>query len=316
MNNLSKVFVGVDVSKQYLDVCMLPENKSFRIANNKKGFNSFLQKIASFQVEQVVCESSGGYEQKFISTLDYAKYKTWIVQPQRVKAFIIAEGVRAKTDKIDARMIAKFASKMVCNYDKKSISAENKRFKEFVRRKTELIKMLAKEKTRFKGPTTEFCKNIIKKHIKFIEKQVEIIEKEIINMISANDEWQQKAEILETVSGVGKATSTALIAHVPELGTLNSKQIASLIGVAPFTKESGSYVGKASIGGGRAIPRKAIYMAALTASRSNPVFEKFYNNLIARGKKPKVALVAVMRKMIITLNAMLRDKTIWNPKTA
>ena len=316
MNTLSKVFVGVDVSKRHLDVCMLPENKSFKIANNKSGHRAFLKKVAHFQVERVVCESSGGYEQKFIHSLDQAEYKTWIVDPKRVKAFISAEGVRAKTDKIDAKMIAMFASKITPRYSKKIVSSEKAKLKEFVKRKTELTEMLAKEKTRLKDPTIDNSINFIKKLIKFMEKQMDIIEKEIEKIIQKDGELQQKVEIMETMPGVGKITSAALVAHLPELGILNSKQIAALVGVAPFTKESGTYVGKASIGGGRAIPRKALYMAALTASRSNPVFKNFYNRLIAKGKKPKVALVGVMRKIIITLNAMLKNGTVWNPKIA
>lgn len=316
MNTLSKVFVGVDVSKRHLDICILPTNKSFRIENDKKGFKFFLKELSLFHVEQVVCEASGGYEQKFINTLDKAKYKTWIVDPTRIKGLARAEGVRAKTDKIDANMIARFASRTVRCYDKKIVSTDEKKLKEFVLRKTELIEMLKQEKTRLKGPAKEFCMAIIKKHIKFMEKQTTILEVEINKIISENEKLKKQAAILETVPGVGKVTSATLISHVPELGTLTSKQIASLLGVAPITKESGMHVGQASISGGRSIPRKAIYMAALTASRCNPDLKKFYDRLIGKGKKSKVALVGVMRKLIVILNAMLKNETVWSSKIA
>ena len=314
MGTISKVFVGVDVSKKYLDGCLLPINKHFRVSNNKKGFMLILKRLNLLQVEQVVCEASGGYEQKFIRFLDDAKYKTWIVDPKRIKFLAKAEDIKAKTDKIDAKTIAIFASRVRKQYDKNTTSQEERKLKELVLRRTELVAMLAKEKTRLKGPTREFYKEMIESLIDFLEGQLEDIEIQIAEIINNNYKLKKQSEILETVPGVGKATSATLLATLSELGTLNSKQIASLVGVAPITKESGNRIGQAHISGGRVIARKAIYMAALTAIRSNPVLKIFYNQLISRGKKAKVALVAVMRKLVVILNAMLRDGIVWAPK--
>lgn len=312
MNNLPNVFVGVDVSKKYLDVHIFPENKSLREKNDSNCFDKLSQHFSKYRVEQIVCESSGGYEHNFFNYLNENNYKTWIVDPKRIKGFIVSEGVKAKTDKIDAKMIAKFASKTKCEYIKQNKSVEYKELKELVRRKTEVTIMVSDEKRRLKGPTTIYSKNRISKHIDFMQEEIKELNIRIDFIIDKNEEMKEKAKILESMPGIGKATSACLISHLTELGTIDSKKISSLIGVAPFNRESGSFIGVAKISGGRPIPRKALYMAALTASRSNPKLKMFYNKLIKSGKKPKVALIAVMRKMIVILNAMVKNNKMWN----
>lgn len=312
MDNLTNIYVGVDVSKKFLDLHIFPIDKSIRIKNDFKYFDKLLQHLDGRKVEQVVCESSGGYEQDFLQFMNQKGYKTWLVDPKRIKAFIISEGVKVKTDKVDAKMIAKFASKTTCKYSQQQRSIYNKKLKEFVRRKIEVTTMIAEEKKRSKGPTTSYSKKLISKHIIFMKKEIEYLNTKIDKLICMDELMREKVEILESMPGIGKTTSSTLVSHLPELGIINSKEVASLVGVAPFNKESGNYKGVSRISGGRPIPRKAIYMAALSASRSNPRLKSFYNKLINNGKKPKVALVAVMRKMIVISNAMIKNNTKWN----
>ena len=309
MDNLAKVFVGVDVSKKRLDINIFPENKFFRVENNFAGITKLSKKLSKFDVEQIVCESSGGYERKFIKQLSSSGYKTWIVDPKRIKAFMFAEGIKAKTDAIDAKMISIFASKTERTYS--NVPAKNEKLVELVSRKNDLTDMIAKEKTHLKCPTTVFCKNSMNKHIAFMEKQVDKIDKQIEEIINEDQLLKQKYEILTSMPGIGKATAATLISMVPELGTIDNKKISALIGVAPYTKQSGTYTGVSKITGGRHLPRKAIYMSSLTASRFNPVFKKFYDRLISKNKRPKVVLVAVMRKIIITANAMIKNNENW-----
>lgn len=312
MNNLTNVFVGVDISKNFLDLHIFPINKSFQIKNDCEYFDELSQHLDGHKIEQIVCESSGGYEQNFLGFMNKKKYKTWLVDPKRIKAFIVSEGVKVKTDKVDAKMIAKFASKNQCNYKQKHKEASHKKLKEFVRRRSELTSMIAKEKTRLKGPVTSFSKKMISKHIEFMEKQLVFIDKTTKKIISKNETFNSKTKILESIPGIGEMTSTTLISHLSELGTINSKEIASLVGLAPFNKDSGSYKGLAKISGGRPIPRKALYMASLSASRYNQKLKSFYENLILRGKKPKVALTAVARKLVVIANAMIKNNTKWD----
>ena len=311
MKNLAKVFVGVDVSKSFLDIHIFPINESFRIKNDSNCFDKLLQRLNSHKVEQIVCESSGGYEQSFLEFMNKKNRKTWQVDPKRIKAFIVSEGIRAKTDKIDAKMIAKFASKNSCNYLQKNKSICEKKLKEFVRRQAELTALIAKEKTRLNGPTTKFSIKMISSLVVFMEKQKKKLAKEIENLITTNKKLNEKSEILKSIPGIGAISSSILISHLPELGFINSKEIAALVGVAPFNKESGKYKGISSISGGRSLPRKALYMSSLSASCHNQRFKNFYDKLILKGKKPKVALIAVARKIVVIANAMIKNNTKW-----
>lgn len=314
METLTKEFVGVDVSKKRLDIYIYPTNKSFSVKNCKQGITSFLRRLDGKNVQAIVCESSGGYEHKMLQYASNEGYNASRVDPKRVKSFIFSQGVRAKTDKIDAKMIALFAEKITTKFKHVNLSSEEAKLKELTKRKFDLTQMIAKEKVRLKAPMVNYSKEEINEHILFMQKQREALDYKIATAIAKNKNWKKKSEIVESMPGIGNGTSAVLISEVPELGNLNGKQVSSLIGVAPFTKQSGSYEGKAYIGGGRAAPRHAIYMAALTASRYNPTLKRFYDGLIKRGKAPKVALVAVMRKIIVILNAMMRDQQTWQPR--
>lgn len=313
MNKIAKIFVGVDVSKDSLDIYFSRINNHFQVKNTDRGLKEFVKELSLHEgIECIAFESTGGYEAKMARTLEKAGYQTWLIDPSRIKAFIRSEGIKAKTDTIDARMIALFASQKQRSYIPKPLSENHSELRALVKRKEALTDMISMEKKRLKHPLqTSFTQESIADMIMLMEKQKSLVEQKISAVIASNSIWKEKAAIIQSIPGVGETTATALISHMPELGEIDHKKIAALIGLAPYTRESGSYRGKASIYGGRFSPRLPLYMAALTGARCNPVLEEFYQRLINNGKLPKVALIATMRKLICIINAMLRDQTYW-----
>lgn len=313
MNNLTNIYVGGDISKNYIDIHLNPIGKELRLENTQAGLKKLMKILSGYQVKQIVFEASGGYERFFEKKLIDAGFNVWIVDPKRIKAFIVSEGVKAKTDKIDAKMIALFASSKDRIYDKLKISPEQEKLRALVQRKNNLTEMIAIEKKRLSHPKQEYCKDEIRDLINFMKKQIDIIQQQVDIMIENNQDWKHKSLLLRSVPGIGPATAVALIAEMPELGTIQHKQAASLLGVAPFNNESGTYRGRASIRGGRFTLRHVVYMAALSAMRYNQKMKEFYGRLRKAGKKPKVALVAIMRKLIVILNIMIGKGQAWNP---
>lgn len=313
MNNITNIFVGGDISKNYIDIYLHPIGKAQKLENTKIGLKKLLKMLSDYQVQQIVFEATGGYEKLFAKRLKKAGYDVWVVDPKRVKAFIISEGVKAKTDKIDAKMIALFAASKKRDYKCVELSTEHDKLRAFVQRIHDLKEAISVEKKRLRHPQQEYCGNSIKESIKFMKKQMVAIQKQINCLISQNSAWQKKLEILLTVPGIGATTAIALIAEMPELGLIDSKKAAALLGVAPFTKQSGQYRGQERICGGRFMLRTIFYMAALTAMRYNKKMKEFNDRLRKAGKKPKVALVAIMRKLIVIVNIMIGKGEAWNP---
>jgi len=311
MKKITNFFVGVDVSKNWLDIYIHPKNEFFRISNCFIGITKLLQTLSIYKIERIVCESSGGYENLLLDLCREAQYKIWQVDPKRIRAFIISEGIKAKTDKIDAKMIALFASQKEPKYDKHKTSLIHYKLRALVQRRTDLTNMAAMEKKRLNGPTGLYCKENIQNILKIFSDNINILDIEIQKIIDEDDDMNNRKQILESIPGVGKTTAANLIAHMPELGTVENKQAAALLGVAPYTKQSGIYKGQEIISGGRFAPRCALYMAALAACRYNPVMKNFYSRLRNTGKKPKVAVVAVMNKLIVTINAMCKKNMKW-----
>jgi transposase len=311
MKKITNFFVGVDVSKSWLDVHIYPKNESLHFDNSTIGIEKLLKILSNHTIEQIVCESSGGYENLLLKLCRDANYKIWQIDPKRIKAFIISQGIKAKTDKIDAKMIARFASQQQAEYSKYQRSDNNEKIRALVRRKADLTEMAAMEKKRLKGPSGYYCKDRIESLLAVITKDIESVSIEIQYLIEQDEEMKERKEILESIPGIGETTAAALIADMPELGKLENKQAAALLGVVPYAKQSGIYKGLETISGGRPAPRCALYMAALAASRHNHPMKIFYNRLRMAGKKPKVAVVAVMNKLIVTCNAMLKKKTKW-----
>lgn len=309
--NITKIAVGVDVSKDHLDCCIYPTEKLLRIPNTTGGLKKLVRKLSGKGVTQVVCEASGGYERLMVKTLRKRGYKVWVVDPKRIKAYKDSKGRRVKTDPIDAKMIALFAGQESCDYEQCNPSEQEEDIKALANRRSSLVAMVINEKKRLQQESNIACKKSIEQTIRYLEKQIKIIDKKRKVIIEGQGNLQKKADIMQSMRGVGATTAHDLLSFVPELGKVENKAIAAIVGVAPETRQSGKYNGHAFIRGGRSAARKALYMAALTASRSNPVLSQFYNRLTSRGKPSKVALVGVMRKMIVTLNVMLREEKTW-----
>lgn len=311
MKNVANVFVGVDVSKLFLDICLYPKNLFFKVKNNDDGIEKFFDTLSSYEIERVAFESSGGYENLLLDHCQQAGYAVWQIDPKLVKAFIISEGVKAKTDKIDAKMIALFASKKEPRHEKMAIAENQKKLRALVQRRDALVAMSSMEKKRLNGPMATYCKVDIEEMLKIFADSINAFEVKIQKIIAEDSKMRQRKEILESIPGIGSTTAASLIAHMPELGDITNKQAAALIGVAPYSKQSGMYQGNEMISGGRFAPRCALYMAALSACRYNPVMKHFYGRLRCAGKKPKIAVVAVMNKLICTINAMCTKNTKW-----
>jgi transposase len=311
MNSVTKNFVGVDVSKNWLDVHIHPKNQMLRVDNTTAGLDQLLAILSQDTISQIVCESSGGYENLLMGSCDNAGYRVWRVDPKRIKAFIVSEGIKAKTDKIDAKMIALFASQKEAPYISNKRSDCDEKINILIRRKEDLTSILVMEKQRLNGPTGKFCKDKIERFINIIEQDIEDIEDEIQDCILQDSHLSSKSDILQSIPGIGKATAATFIAHMPELGIVDNKKVAALLGVVPYTRQSGMHRGRETISGGRSAPRKALYMAALSATRFNKPMKTFYDRLREKGKKPKVAIVAVMHKLVVTMNAMVRKGEKW-----
>jgi transposase len=311
MEKLAKNFVGVDVSKKTLDVYIHPAGKYLRVKNTTADIKKLVLQLSSFDIEQIVFESSGGYEYLLAKMVSEAGHKVWRVDPKRIKAFIASDGIKYKTDKVDARMIALFAAQKRCAYTAYQRCQHEEKLQALSKRRGALMSIVTAEELRLQNPQEIYNKKSIKDHIAFLRKEIAKIDTEMHEIIKQSAKLQQKFRIIESVPGVGKTIAAALIAHVPELGDLDRKQIASLLGLAPYVRESGLHRGLARTSAGRLLPRQMLYMAALASIRFNQKIQQFYNKLCAAGKKPMVALVAVMRKLIVIINAMVRDGKEW-----
>ena len=300
--------MGVDVSKAHLDAYIHPLNKNIKISNTKKGIDKLIAFLSKYFVEKVAFESTGGYENLLRMMLFEASYNAWCIDPKRIKAFIRSQGIKAKTDRIDAKMIAKFAEKNSNSYEPVILDKKALELKAYMRRRIELIEIISSEKKRKNNPTRALTEHLIRNHIEFLEKEVESVDEHVQLLISENSKWQLNYKIMTSVPGIGGTTAATLMAYVPEIGSLSSKQIGALVGVVPYSKQSGTHQGKEFIQEGRFIPRKALYMAALSAINTKSVFKDFYQKLTEKGKAPKVAVVATMRKMIIVVNSMIKKQ--------
>lgn len=306
MKNITEVFIGVDVSKNNLDIFIYPLAKSFRINNSNKDITNFIKQLSAYSTIKFACEASGGYEKLLAKILKKNSYNCWIVDPRRIKGFIISKGCNVKTDRVDSKNIAEFLAKNSLEYDLIAKTDNEEALQSLVNRKSDLTQYLASEKTRFKSPSHELSFPSISKLIKLLEKEVKFIDKKISNLVAKDKTLSKRSLLLESIPGIGKCTAALLIAFVPELGHLNNNKIASLVGLAPYDRSSGNYTGKKFIIGGRKIPRNALYMCALATIKHHLPLKIFYDRLIAAKKPFKVAIVAVMRKLIVIANTILR----------
>jgi transposase len=309
---MEAIYVGVDVSKDRLDVAVRPSGEAFAVTRDGKGLNELVERLQAMAPTLVAVEATGGFETIVAAAIAGANLPLAVVNPAQVRHFAQAVGQRAKSDPIDAAVIARFAE-AVKPEPRPVPDAAARLLMELVSRRTQIIEMLVAERQREKRADAVRVRKSLARHIAALEKELPVIDRDIDTLVRGSPVWREKEDLLVTVPGIGNTLARTFLAQIPELGSLDRRQIASLVGVAPFTRQSGRWRGKSMIAGGRAAPRAAIFMAALTASRCNPVLRAFYRGLLARGKPKMVALIAVARKILTILNAMLRDKKQWQP---
>lgn len=304
--------VGIDVSKDRLDVACLPEAVlgSSIFENTERGRLALVEMLVPLTPRLIVIEATGGYHRLLVAALAAAGLPVVVVNPRQVRDFARAMGVLAKTDRIDAAVLARFGERVdppIRPLPDEQITA----LQELVTRRRQLVELQTAEGNRMKQAATGRIRTSIRAVLKTIEQQIGLIDDELDDRIKGSPIWRHKAELLTSVPGIGVQTARVLLAELPELGRVSRQQIAALVGVAPLSRDSGTMRGRRSIWGGRAAIRTALYMAALVASRFNPVLKAHYQRLITNGKTKKVALIAVLRKLLVTLNAMLRTNTPW-----
>ena len=311
----TKVFAGIDVSKGTLDMAVRPDGKSMRVDNNDEGIKELAKHLRQVSPTLIVFEATGGLEALAASALAAEGFAVAVVNPRQVRDFAKATGRLAKTDAIDAEVIAHFAEAVkpevrpLKDEDEQELSA-------LIARRSQVVQMLVAEMNRLGRTGRKRIRKELKEHIVWLEKRLKNIDKNIESAIKDSPLWRVRDGLLRSVPGVGKVLSMLLMAKMPELGRLDRRQAAALVGVAPLNRDSGLMKGRRSVWGGRADVRTALYMATLSAVRFNPVISAFYVQLKEKGKKPKVALTACMRKLIVMLNAMMKNNEPWRHANA
>ena len=302
--------VGIDVSKYWLDIVVIPSGETWRTENIAEEIDVLVKKLEKIKPERIIIEATGGYERLVVSKLYVAKQPVCRVNPKRVRYFARSLGQLAKTDKLDAKVLARFGE-LVKPALTQLPSDQEELLSALLARREQLTAMRVAEGNRMDTAPAR-VRPSLNEHLTWLKNQIKQLDKEIDDFIDQDPDLKEKDEFLQEVQGIGKKTSAKLIADVPELGHCDRKQIAALIGTAPYNHDSGYKKGQRSISGGRPDVRRILYMATLAATRHNPVIQVFYQRLLKAGKKKKVAIVACMRKLLTILNAILRDRIHWN----
>jgi transposase len=305
----SEVYVGIDVSKRWLEVCVFGESETHKVGNDEEGYLRLVEQMKALRSALIVFEATGGYESRAAKVLREAGCEVAVVNPTRVRRFAEALGILAKTDKIDAQVIVQYAAVVKPAANGAQTPLEE-RLAACVERRRQLLVELVAEKNRLSTCPASVREDITE-HIAWLEEHIDHLEAEIHACISQNPDWQARAAIIDSVPGVGTVTASTLVAELPELGQCNRQQIAALVGVAPFNKDSGPKKGKRRIFGGRSGIRRTLFMATFSARKHNPVIRAFYQSLLERGKEKMVALTACMRKLLVIINALVRKGEVW-----
>jgi len=311
---MDEVVVGIDVSKDKLDVCLRPAGDVFAVSRNAAGLSELVERLKGLSVALIAVEATGGFETVVAASLASAGLPVAVVNPGQVRAFARALGQRAKTDPIDAFVIARFAE--ATRPEVRPLDDEaTQLLSALIARRRQIIDMIVAETHRERTVTDKTLKKSIVQLKLALERALNDIDANIDDQMRASPLWKAKEDLLSSVPGIGPVTARTLIADLPELGRLSPKQIAALAGLAPYTQQSGKWRGKAFTGGGRTTVRSILFLAAMAASRYNPVLKVFRERLRAAGKPPKVAIIAVARKLLTIPNAMIRENNTWQPKT-
>jgi transposase len=307
-------YVGIDVAKAWLDIAVRPSGAQWRVANADADLPALVEHMGQLTPQVIVLEATGGYERAIVAALAAARLPVVVINPRQVRDFAKATGRLAKTDVLDAQVLAHFAEAV--RPEPRPLADEaTQRLAALLERRSQLVAMLTAEKNR-RQQALDSVRPLIEAHITWLEQALDQLTRDLDQTLHASPVWRERDELLRSVPGVGPILALTLLADLPELGTLAHKQLAALVGVAPLNRDSGSSRGKRLIWGGRARVRSALYMSTLSAVRFNPVLRAFWTRLREQGKPPKVALVACMHKLLTILNAMLKRQTPWQPALA
>lgn len=304
------IIVGIDVSKDHLDIFVRPDGTAFTVARNGAGLEQLVARLRELSPSIVAIEATGGFETIAAAALAGAGLPVAVVNPAQIRAFAKAINQRAKTDPIDAAVIAHFAQ--ATGLEPRALPDEATRLlADLVARRRQIVDMIVAERQREKRVAIRHLRKSIARLLKALEKELASLDADIDDAVRGSPAWHEKEDLLASVPGVGPVISRTLLAELPELGQLNRKEIAALAGLAPFTRQSGQWRGKSFIGGGRSVVRTVLFMGAMVAKQHNPVLKAFFDRLIAAGKPKMVALIAVARKLLTILNAVVRDNRPW-----
>lgn len=307
-------FIGIDVSKQQFDVFVRPSGEYTQFSNDAPGLKALLQSLAGLDVERVVLEATGGYEATLAAMLHDAGLPVVVINPRQVRDFARSTGQLAKTDRIDAAILALFAERI--RPEPRELPDETAlELQALVTRRRQLVDMLTAERNRLRLARSAVQREL-RQHIRWLEQRLDHIDRDLGKAIQESPLWRAREDLLRSIPGIGPVVSRTLLAELPELGRLTNREITKLVGLAPLAYDSGSFHGRRMIWGGRASVRSALYMAALVGARRNPVLRAFYQSLVARGKPRKLALIACARKLLIISNSMLQSHQPWNPNYA
>lgn len=307
---MERTFVGLDVAKDRLDVHVRPTGASVAVAYDEAGLRELLARLRALRPTLIVLEATGGYEVAVAAALAHAGLPVAVVNPRQIRDFARATGQLAKTDALDAQVIARFAE-TVQPAARPLATEEAQALGELVARRRQLVDMLGAEQNRRRQAHDQGLQKRITAHVSWLSRALEELEEDITRLIRSSPVWREKENLLTSVPGIGDVTAHSLIAELPELGQLSRRRIAALVGLAPLNRDSGHWRGRRMIGGGRPVVRRALFMATLVAIRYNPTIGAMYRRLTGAGRPKKVAVIAAMRKLVTILNAMLRDQRPW-----
>ena len=309
------LFVGIDVAKDFLDVHVRPRDETWRVPNDAAGHDTLRQRLAIMPDVLIVLEATGGYEVAVVGALAGAGLAVVVANPRQIRAYARATGQLAKTDTLDARIIARFAEGV--RPDVRPLPTEQTQaLDEMVTRRRQLVEMLGAEKNRRRVVRDRRVQQRVEAHIAWLKRALRELDRDLQATIRSSPVWRETEDVLRSVKGVGPIMTATMLAELPELGHLTRRKIAALVGVAPINRDSGQFRGRRMIRGGRPAVRRVLYMATVTAIRRNPVIRAFYQRLRANGRLPKVAMTAAMRKLLTILNAMVRDGRAWQHQIA
>lgn len=304
-------YIGIDVSRKYLDIAVRPSGQAWRTGNNETEIGHLVSRIKKLKPSLIVVEATGGLERELVGAMQLAQMPVAVVNPRQARDFAKATGRLAKTDQLDADNLAHFAQAV--QPEPRPLPDEaTQQLAALISRRRQVVEMLTAERNRLKGAPSVSAEHI-RQHIGWLQGQLADLDDDLNDRLEQSQQWQSKAKLLQSVPGVGQITILTLLADLPELGLLNRKQIAALVGVAPLSHDSGQYRGRRTIWGGRALVRSTLYMATLSAVQHNPIIKRFYERLLLAGKAKKLALTAALRKLLTILNAMVKSNSLWNP---